>query len=108
MPAATLPDQIVLRRPGPGSGVTLYGVISLSHLPQTSVGSAISPALVVAQDDRRSFGSGQEFVAPAHQHRCSEQLTTSLGEPVLIAVGITGVGDAFEQAGVDQRAEPCG
>ena len=46
------------------------------------------------------------LVAPTHEsHDGWKEVASGEGEPVLAPIGIAGVGDAFEQAGIDEGSQ---
>lgn len=64
---------------------------------------------VVAQHDRGAFGACEVRVTPAHErHDGGKKVASGVGQPVLVAVGIVGVLDPLEQAGIDQRPQASG
>ena len=102
-------DAAGARNPGPRSGVTLRASISSPQWSQVRRGSAISPQ----SSWRRTIGGPSGPARCASPQRMSATIAgkrsrPGVGEPVLVAVGVPGVGDALEQARVDERPQPGG
>ena len=76
---------------------------------QVSRGSAISPQVLWRSTIGGPSGPARCVVPPAHQRDDGgEQVASGVGQPVLVAVGVAGVLDALEQAGIDQCPQTSG
>ena len=67
------------------------------------------PTGLMAQHDRWTFRAGEMGVAPAHERDDGrKEVASGRCQPVFVAVGIGGVEDPLEQAGVDEGPQPGG
>ncbi len=105
--SAELFGRLAVAESGAGLGRNVAGIDLLAAMLAGEARVGDLAAGLVTQNDRWTLGAGEVRVAPAHEsHDRREQVAPGRREPVLVTVGIAGVGDALEQAGVDELSQP--
>jgi hypothetical protein len=89
---------------GQGSGVTGLERFA-AGLADDLCGELV--AAVMPEDQRRTVVAGQVLVAPAHQRDDDRiQIAARVGQVVLVAGRVLGIGPSLQDPGADQGAEP--